>query len=793
MADLFLEKAVNLPHDFLIHTNPSPDAVSGAATGFYSGGRGNYTKMLEIPDEWKDKKVIIEFDGAYNITDAGLNGHHIAMHPYGYTPFHVDISPYAGFGKKNRLHVVVNNTALPNSRWYSGAGIYRHVDLLVSPKMHIAPWGIFAYTNRIEKGTAYITCEVTVVNESEIKRNIILNVQIAPEGKAPAAASQKLVHALADEKQTMKLNLVVPDAILWDIDNPVLYNISAELSDGNVVIDSDSTNFGIRTISADPQNGFMLNGRTIKLKGGCVHHDNGILGAASFKDSEYRKMKAHKDHGYNSIRCAHNPPSRDMLDACDRLGLLVIDEAFDMWRMGKSDNDYHLFFEEWWKRDMEAFITRDRNHPCVVMWSTGNEIGERAGLSDGYEVAQQLAEFARKLDPTRLVTNAVCSFWSGLNDEEMEKVAEERRKLQSGGGTVQNMNTDYTNSIWGKYTEGFVNHLDVVGYNYLDNRYEEDGRTYPDRVICGMESFPMNIDILWDKVEKLSYVIGDFTWTSYDYIGEAGIGKSVFFEPDTEVDFMTRMRIRNSLYPWRLANDSDFDICGFERPQLYYRKVVWGSQETFIAVQDPSRFGKKEVVSMWGWPDRSDRWTWNGWEGKMVSVDVYSSADEVELMLNEMSIGRKPAGKENRFTSSFELTYQPGTLIAVSYIEGKEVSRSKIRTAEVPAAIRLTSEQSKLPADGQSLAYVVVEFVDTDGCRVPNAEIAVKASVEGAGSLAAFGTSKSFTEENYTVGEFTSHEGRLLAIVRSAYEPGIARLFIEAENFDSRELFITVG
>ncbi|MDO4740724.1 MAG: glycoside hydrolase family 2 TIM barrel-domain containing protein, partial [Eubacteriales bacterium] len=495
-------KIVDLPHDFTIETDPYPEAPSGASSGYYNGGFGNYSKLLEIPQEWAGKKILVEFDGVYKDATVSFGENVAALHPYGYTPFHADITPYATPGAARELCVTVNNTAQPNSRWYSGSGIYRHVDLLVGGPVHIAPWGIFAYTERVQDGTAYVMVEITVHNETAQAENLRVRAEMG------GACAARALHVPANEKATARIRLIVPEVKLWDIDSPNLYDVKAVLEnmDGEE-LDTEETLFGVRTISVDVQNGFMLNGRTVKLKGGCVHHDNGMLGAASFYDSEYRKFSLMKQGGFNAIRCAHNPPSRDMLKVCDELGLLVMDEAFDMWTMEKTTNDYHLHFHDWWKRDMEAFITRDRNHPCVVFWSTGNEIVERGGLSDGYEWARQLADHARRLDPTRPVANALCSMWSGLSPEETAKVREEREKAAQSGGT-QNMSTPYMDAIWGKYTEAFAAPLDVVGYNYLDARYAADGERYPDRVICGTESFPLDIDIIWHEVKRLPYVIG---------------------------------------------------------------------------------------------------------------------------------------------------------------------------------------------------------------------------------------------------------------------------------------------
>lgn len=786
-------KIVNLPHDFIIETDVSPDAPGGPALGFYKGGVGSYTKILEIPADWKDKRILIEIDGAYMNSEVWLNGNFVTLHHYGYTPFHADLTPYIEFGEKNRLLVIVNNSAPNNARWYTGAGLYRHVDLLTGPMVHLAPWSIFAYTNRIEQNTAYVTVEVTVENHTNTDRIENIDIMFIREINGEVDAKSRLcLYIPANNKKTGKIQLVIENAAIWDIDNPQLYIVKAELSNG----DTDSTLFGIRTITVDYKNGLKLNGKTLKLKGGCVHHDNGILGAASFYDSEYRKMELHKLNGFNAIRCAHNPPSRDMLEACDRLGLLVLNEAFDVWRMSDFDNDYHLYFDECWKKDMELFIKRDRNHPCIFAWSIGNEITERNGLSNGYKLAAEIADYVRSLDPTRPITSAIPVAFNGLNDKDMKKCIQAWQEMKERGVTImelQNLGNPFIDEIWAPYTEPYAAVLDIVGYNYLDVRYELDGERYPNRVICGTKSYPKNIDLIWDKVERLPYVIGDFTWTSYDYIGEAGLGQAVYLESEEEAKKLSSFSQGPIAYfPWRLAFCGDFDLCGFDRPQLHFRKIVWGSDETYVVVHHPKNFGKYEVLQRWSWSEAYPEWAYEGYEGCKTKVDVFSDAEEVELFLNGKSLGKKPAGKSNRYKAQFEVIYEPGTLVAVSLKNGAEISRMEIVTPGKASGIRITLEKDTIKADGQSLSYAVIEIVDELGRRVTFDDGKAKVVVNGPATLAAFGTGRPITTENYTKGEFTSYLGRYLAIIRSGYEPGIARLKISIEGLGEEEAIINV-
>ena len=764
-------QTVHLPHDFTIGTDPCADAKGGHAAGWYDGGLGSYTKTIDVPADWDGRRVLLEIDGAYRNAEVVLNGHTVTKQLGGYFPFHADLTPYVIFGEQNRLTVAVNTTAPYDSRWYTGSGLYRHVDLLTAPPVHLAPWSVFFHTLRVDPdGTAYGMAEVTVENHTAKPVTEYVNVTLSKEG-CPKATGRFPVAVPPLGKATARIPLVIENPSLWDIDHPNLYAAKAELDSG----DADQTAVGIRTVTVDVKHGLRLNGQTVKLKGGCVHHDNGLLGAVSLYDAEYRKLKLLKDHGYNAVRCAHNPPSRDMLDACDRLGLLVIDEAFDCWQMrdGYVASDYHLIFADHWKRDMEKMITRDRGHPCIIMWSIGNEIVERNGLSGGYALAAEIAAYARTLDPTRPLTCAIPSPFNGLGDADMALVIEEWAKK---GNEIQY-------SLWGPRTEPFAAPLDVVWYNYLDERYEQDGLEYPNRVICGEESYPGQIDIVWDKVERLPYVIGDFVWTAIDYIGEAGIGRA---------DYRTEEEDAPVNYPWRLAYCGDFDLCGFPRPQLFYRKIVWGSDETYIAVRPPANEGRKEILSRWAWPECYAAWNFEGYEGKPVRVDVYSRAGEAELFLNGRSIGVKPAGKANRYTATFCFPYQPGTLLAVSRAGGREISRATLATAGNAAAIRLTSDRVSLPADGHALAYVTAELIDGQGRVVPFEDKLLRASVTGDAALAAFGAGRPVTAENYTKGAFTSWLGRCVSIVRSGVARGQAVLRVEAEGLEAAEVTIQI-
>ncbi len=761
---------VDLPHDFSIIQKRDPNTLSGSSNGFFPGGIGTYEKTLFVPNEWKGKKVMLEFEGAYMNTTVHINRELVARHPYGYTSFHCDLTPYLLYDQENTITVTVNNSALPNTRWYSGSGLYRHVWLMIGESVHITPWGIFATTPDVSPDRSRVHVKTTIENIDTEPAEVTIRSTLLDSSGDTVAVDELQLEIDGGTTKEVEQDLVVSPANLWSVDNPYLYTLRSEVvKDGNV-IDSVETSIGIRSISFDTQNGFMLNGVPMKLKGGCVHHDCGLLGAAAYDRAEERKVELLKANGFNAVRCAHNPPSPAFLDACDRLGMLVIDEAFDCWHEGKNPNDYSVYFEDWWKKDLASMVLRDRNHPCIIMWSTGNENVERFGRSEGYTYARKLADFVRNLDDTRPVTNALCSFWGNAESIVlMDKLTE----LPEGF------------DLWAEFTREFAEPLDVVGYNYLYQRYESDGKRFPDRIMYGSETFPKEAFDNWEAVERLPYVIGDFVWTSLDYLGEAGIGH-VWYNGETGA---------RGDYPWHQAYCGDIDICGFKRPQSYYRDCVWGiSKAPYIAVYKMEHYGKTPDISPWGWPDVVSSWTWPGFEGKPTQVDVYCMDNEVELILNGKSLGRKPAGKANRYLASFDVTYEPGTLEAVAYDEnGVETSRSVLKTAGKPASIRLTPDRSRLDAKFGDLSFITVEVLDAEGNLVHNADTNIYFTASGVGSVLAVGSGNPVTEEMYVGNQRRVYYGRAMVVLRADGDPGTITLTASAEGIPSATVEIQVG
>jgi beta-galactosidase len=605
----------------------------------------------------------------------------------------------------------------------------------------------------MENATVQVSTQVE--NQTQAAVPVTLRLRIfGPDGQA--AGSTETQAAVPEQGAfTFNQNLSVAQPKMWSPATPVLYRAVVEVIVAGQVMDSEQSTFGIRTIAWNAADGLLLNGKSIKMKGGCVHHDNGVLGAASFPRAEERKVELLRASGFDAIRCAHNPPAPAFLDACDRLGMLVIDESFDCWREGKNSFDYHLFFDDWWQRDTTSMVLRDRNHPSVIIWSIGNEVLERDGRSNGAEVARMQADWVRKLDPTRPVTAAM----NGVRE--------------TSGRTW--LDTDPVFST-----------LDIGGYNYQWRVYRDDHARHPERMMMGTETLPLEAYDNWMSVLELPYVVGDFVWTSNDYLGESGIGR-VYYEPE-----MTSFL---GPYPWHQAYCGDIDIAGFKRPQSYYRDVLWNNGEKmYIAVHTPIAEGLTEKITRWGWPDVANSWTWPGNEGKTLKVDVYSAFEKVELFVNGRSAGVQTLSPEHKLVASFEVAYEPGELKAVGYTGGAAQGQTALKTAAAAQSIRLTADRTLLQAEPETglsdLAYVTVEVVDANGCLDPNAMHPIYFTVQGAGAIQAVGSGNPASTERYTGNQRQVFHGRCVVVVKPSGPAGEIRLRAQADGLDGAEIVL---
>lgn len=752
---------IDLPHDYGIEQPRDPNTPGVNCTGYFQGGIITYSKDIQAPEEWKEKTVTLEIEGAYMNAVVKLNGNIIKKQPYGYTTFHAELDKYLKYGENNVIEVKVTNDTR-NSRWYSGTGLYRPVRLLVADKLHIKPWGTFITTRNVPRDNALVRINTSLSDTDAVSGKIKVCYEIvAPDGSKAAEWSELINYPECKETVT---EAWLENPSLWDTENPALYKLVTKIKDENgYEYDASEEFFGVREISVSTGMGFTLNGKTIKLKGGCLHHDNGIIGAASYKSSEERKVKILKNAGFNAVRCAHNPPSIAFLDACDRLGLLVIDEIFDCWLDNKTPYDYSMHFEDWWERDFEAMLLRDRNHPSIIAWSTGNEVAERGGKSDGYVWAQKLADFTRKYDDTRFITNAA-------NDI--------RGDLEGLAANIENISAK---GEYGALTEKFFEPLDVAGYNYLHVRYKQDSELFPNRVICGLESFPLMVYENWEEINALPNVIGDFLWTAIDYFGEAGVGH-VWYNGQT--GFL-------GLYPWHISNCGDFDICGFKRPQSYYRDAVWGQGNVpYIAVYRPDIDHADGEISRWGWADVISAWEFEGYENQNIDIEVYCSCDEVEMFLNGKSIGKKICGKENRFKVKFTAPYEAGTLTAAGYSKnGEKQGEYTLVTPDKPHKFKLTPEEHD-NKEQSDLYYVQIELVDENNNPVKFSDREITAEVIG-GRLLALGSSDPQSEEMYNQCTRTLYQGRALAvIIPENPDNGEVKLKIRASGIEESECII---
>ena len=749
-------RLLDLPHDWSIEDIPgtgSPvdsGAIGGINTGYFVGGTGWYRKSFIVPAELKGKRFQIRFDGVYMNCDIWLNGVSLGNHPYGYTTFRHDLTGLLEPGKVNTISVRVRNEGR-NSRWYSGSGIYRHVTLTVTDQVHLDPWHIAVNTSGIDTSGAIVNTAVTVFNESEGEAGVILDMRVKDNSGKEAGYMRTERTIGPDGSSVFKADLLIKEPILWSPENPVIYTAVKELylkgEDGvSRLTDRIVTRFGIRTTAISEAGGFLLNDMPLELKGGCMHHDNGPLGAAAFDRAEVRRVELMKASGFNAIRCSHNPPSPAFLDACDRLGMLVIDEAFDMWRVQKNPDDYHLWFDQWWKTDIESMVLRDRNHPSVIFWSIGNEVPER-GTPEGASLAAEMVEFVKTLDPTRMVTAAV-------NSVRPDK-------------------------------DQYFSALDIAGYNYASDKYVPDHQRIPERIMYGSESYPLEAFEYWMAAVDYPWVIGDFVWTGFDYLGESGIGWLGY--PHT-----------GSFFPWTSAYCGDIDICGFKRPQSCYRDVLWSDEKkVFIFVESPVPSfpvnTKKAEWSKWEWQDVVDSWNWDGYEGTPMKVEVYSSCDEAELFLNGRSLGRKETSRRTEWIAKWEVPYEPGILSVKGYTRSAEAASCELKTADKPARIIMTSDRDYIRPDGQDLAYVTVELADMNGVRNPVADNKVSFTIEGPGKIIAVGSSNPAGTESFVRPERKAYRGRCMVIVRSGKDPGTIRLKAVSEGLGSSEILIISG
>ncbi|MBW9109099.1 glycoside hydrolase family 2 TIM barrel-domain containing protein [Microbacterium ureisolvens] len=781
-------RSVRLPHDAVRDLPRSADSDQGVHTGYVPGGVFEYAKTFDVPDDWREKTVRLEFEGVYRDAVVFLGGDAVTHEPNGYNAFEAVLDPYLRYGEPNR--VTVEARAHRDSRWYSGAGIYRPVHLVVADPVHIPLDGTRVTTPDIDEDRAVVELATTVRNASRHTRTLRLTWTLHSPDGSDVASGTAPVTVLPGTDAVARVRLAVDDPSLWSTDAPVLYEARTALAtEAGDVIDTDAAAFGIRRLQVDAARGLRINGATVKLRGACVHHDSGPLGAATFAAAEDRRVRLLKAAGFNALRSAHNPMSRAMLDACDRHGVLVMDELTDTWTRSKVAFDAAPSFPERWRHDIAALVAKDVNRPSVIMYSIGNEILELATPA-GSAWSRRLAEEVRAHDDSRFVTNGINGIIANLGrfreaggDEASESAAADPNTMMATMGDM--MARANASELVTASTEESASVLDVVGFNYAESRYELDREHFPNRVIVGSETFPSRIEQMWELVERLDHVIGDFTWTGWDYLGEAGIGRVDY--PDEPGYTPTGTA---GPYPHLLAGCGDIDITGFRRPVSYYREIVFGLRtDPYLAVHPPRHHGRLTATTPWGWDDTVSSWTWDAAHGAPVTVDVYAPGDEVELQLNGVSLGVAAVGAEKTFRACFETRYRPGELVAIARTGGSEIGRCTLRTAgEVGLAASV--EESEVPVDG--LGFVAISLADADGVVAVDADRLVTVTVAGDAELVALGTGRIRTEESFSGPSVTTHDGRALAIVRPT-GPGVATVTVTADGLAAASVSLTVS
>lgn len=743
---------VHLPHDAMLLEKRDPNCHNGVNSGYFPGGKYRYEKTLTLSEADADRCVELLFEGVYRNARVYVNGALAGEHRYGYTEFTVDCTAFVHAGE-NSVAVTVDNSLEPNCRWYSGSGIYRPVWLRIWDKKH-----------------------PTVLQVKTVSHDPAIVEITADEGATVVIYDGDTLIASGKPGR-----YEIPNAKLWSAEHPHLYTAAATL--GNETIE---TTFGIRSLTWSAQDGLCVNGERVLLRGGCIHHDNGILGACGFKDAEERRVRILKEAGYNAIRSAHNPMSRAMLDACDRLGMYVMDEAFDGWYIPKTYHDYARIFDEEWQNDLRAMVEKDVNHPSVILYSVGNEVSETA-TQKGVETCGKLADFVHLFDPSRSVTcgiNVLLNVYANMGmGVYREKGAYKPEPLpESKGYREKKTGSAFFNAMaqrlgklmftmskgkkGDKACKSAAEKLDVLGLNYAASRYDADVRKYPDRMMVGSETMVTDLPYNWKRVKQYPAVIGDFVWAAWDYLGEAGIGDWMYHS-----------------YPGLpiAAGSGTVDLCGNIGAEAVYQQVVWSLRKApYIGVRPLNHVKETPTRSAWRFTDCIDSWTWHGYEGTKAIVEVFANGHTVRLELDGKTLGTK---KLKAYKCLFKVPYRPGTLTAIALDEqGNELSRHSISSGTYETVLTASPEKRILKANGQDLCFLPIAFTDPNGVTKPYMEDQITVEANGAVTLAGFGSAAIKTDESYLDNTHRAYRGRALAVLRAGKTPGTATVTVRSER-----------
>ena len=771
-AEGYAPVLVTLPHDAMQTEGRRADAPSGAGGAYYEGGRYRYTKGFDVPADWADRRAELEFGGVMSHAEVLVNGESLAQVPYGYRPFTVRIDHVLKPGERNVVEVQCSTEEQAASRWYAGGGIYRPVDLWLGAPgaIGIGPWDL-----RVET----LSCEPARVRVTGAGAEARIEILDADGAVVATGAGDPC-------------EIEISDARLWSANMPYLYTCRATVAGEGAEAEVAEVRFGVRSLAWGP-GGFFVNGHETLLRGGCIHHDHGILGAASPDEADYRRVRMLKEAGFNAIRSSHNPASRGLLDACDELGVYLMDEAWDMWYRHKSPADYADDWPEHHGEDLAAMVAHDFNHPSVIMYSVANEVSEPCD-DRGVQTMRGLVDEMHRLDPSRPVGAGInlaillgsCTGTDTYKEGGGRETGMDE-SMNATGSLPFNLIADRVGSLMNhacdlpfadRLVSPALDPLDIAGYNYASGRYPLEGRVHPDRLIVGSETFPQDIAKNWAMVEKYPYLIGDFMWTAWDYLGETGSGGWTWEKDERGFE---------KPYPWLLADTGAHDILGNPTGDLFWAQSVWKVlKRPAISVKPPNHPGVEVQRATWRGTNSIPSWSWRGCEGNLAPVEVYFPCKHVELWLNGELVARRRC-RDGRTT--FLTRYEPGVLTAVALDEDDhEIARSELRTAS-DLHTQVRPEQGSVRPGG--LVYFDV-WIGDEGIAESNADLPLQAQAEG-GELLAFGSARPRTEERFTTGSYTSYYGRAQAIVRAGAE-GRVRLTVTSDlGMASADIAIEVG
>ena len=753
---------VELPHDAMFHEEQKQGAANGGYTGNIDAGEYKYYKQFYVPEEYQGGHVMLQFEGIYRNACVFVNQSKVGESAYGYTDFTVDIGDYLKYGADNDILVAVK-CGTRSSRWYSGAGIYRDVWLVRGGSLYVKPYGLRMTTLDVDEDGALVCISARIHNDSLSADTLQVYVGIEDMRGNVAAEHTYPVRIGSRQALEFRKNIYIDHAELWDEVTPNLYRVRFTVTNQKDAPDVTVITSGIRKLSVDSRHGLRVNGREVKLRGACIHHDQGILGAATYDDYEYRRVKRLKEAGFNAVRSAHNPASQALLRACDRLGVYVMDELVDVWNKSKVSYDYSVDFARNWESDIEHMVADDYNHPSVILYSTGNEIFEIC-TEKGFETSRMLSDKFRELDPTRYTTNGINGAFAA--GDGLAKIVDDITdgEADTGKGDVNvfmaametNMPGIVAHPILGGILEKLETTMDIIGYNYMTSRYRMDAERYPDRVMVGTETYPKQIAENWDVIASCPAVIGDFTWTGWDYLGEV-----------------------TPVYPDLMNTGGDISLTGSRRPTSYYREIVFGlTKKPCIAVQNPERYGIPRNFGPWRYTDCTFSYSYEGQEGRPIMIQVYGGGDSVELFQNGKSLGKQPCGKETAFETQYHTVYEPGELTAVAYEGGAEIGRTSLKTSGKAAKLALDTERY------ETLAFVNVDVLDQDGLLAADSRAPLSIRVTGPARLLAFGGVGALHQKGYELPQTTAGEGHALAVLKLEKDDGKVTVTVSGEGLE---------